>query len=97
MPLQQRVESSLQQHIPQQSPLRWCIRYISSRNHGEKIVKNDKYSIITQHPQKKQKLLKAGEFANEPIKKDRPSVTEVIVIEGPACVSPTLNLSLALR
>ena len=70
---------------------------MSSRNHGENRVRNEKYSITTQQPQKKQKLLKAGEFANEPIKKDRPSVTEVIVIEGPACVSPTLNLSLALR
>ena len=53
--------------------------------------------MITQHPQKKQKLLKAGELANEPIKNDIPSVTEVMVIEGPACVSPILNLSLALR
>ena len=39
---------------------------------------------MTQHPQKKQKLLSAGEFVIEPIKKDRPSVTEVIVIDGPA-------------
>ena len=73
------------------------MRFKSSRNHGEKSVRKDRYSIITQHPQKKQKLPKAGELANEPMKKERPSVTEVIVIDGPACVSPALNLSLALR
>lgn len=39
---------------------------------------------MTQHPQKKQKLPSAGELASEPIKKDMPSVTEVIVIDGPA-------------
>ena len=55
------------------------------------------YSMHTQHPQKKQKLLRAGELANDPMKNDIPSVTEVMVIEGPACVSPILNLSLALR
>ena len=49
--------------------------------------------MTTQHPQKKQKLLRAGELAIEPMKNERPSVTEVIVIEGPACVSPSLNLS----
>ena len=70
---------------------------MSSTNHGEKIVKNEKYSMITHYPQKKQKLPKAGEFAREPMKKERPSVTEVIVIEGPACVSPSRNLSLALK
>ena len=70
---------------------------MSSTNHGEKIVKNEKYSMITHYPQKKQKLPKAGEFAREPIKKERPSVTEVIVIEGPACVSPSRNLSFALK
>ena len=53
--------------------------------------------MTTQQPQKKQKLLSAGASAKDPIKKDRPSVTEVIVIEGPACVSPILNRSLALR
>ena len=53
--------------------------------------------MITQHPQKKQKLLNAGEFAREPMKKERPSVTEVIVTEGPACVRPIRNRSLAVK
>ena len=59
------------------------------------MIRKEKYSIVTQHPQKKQKLLSAGEFAKDPMKKDRPSVTDVIVIEGPACVSPNRNLSFA--
>ena len=70
---------------------------MSSRNHGENSVKNEKYSITTQQPQKKQKLPSAGELEIDPMKKDRPSVIEVIVIDGPACVSPTLNRSLAER
>ena len=53
-------------------------------NHGEKSVKKEKYSMTTQHPQKKQKLLNAGKLVMEPRKKARPSVTEVIVIDGPA-------------
>ena len=68
---------------------------MSSRNHGEKIVRNEKYSITTQQPQKKQKLPRAGEFDIDPIKKDMPSVIDVIVIDGPACVRPILNLSFA--
>ena len=35
-------------------------------------------------PAKRQKLLRAGREENEPRKKARQSVTEVIVIEGPA-------------
>ena len=84
LPPQQRFESSLQQHRPKQSPFRWCILIISSRKYGEKIVRNEKYSNTTQHPLKKQKLPSPGELAADPIKNDRPSVTEVIVIEGPA-------------
>ena len=53
--------------------------------------------MTTLHPQKKQKLPRAGEFARDPIKKERPSVTEVIVIDGPACVNPITNRSFALR
>ena len=53
--------------------------------------------MTTQHPQKKQKLPSAGELARDPMKKESPSVTEVMVMEGPAWVSPILNLSFALR
>ena len=48
------------------------------------MVKKEKYSITTQQPAKKQKLLRAGDFVIAPMKNDRPSVTEVIVIDGPA-------------
>ena len=51
--------------------------------------------MTTQQPQKKQKLLNAAASEIDPIKNDIPSVTEVIVIDGPACMSPNLNLSLA--
>ena len=70
---------------------------MSSRNHGEKRVRNEKYNITTQQPQKKQKLARASEFDIEPIKNDMPSVIDVIVIEGPACVRPILNLSFAVK
>ena len=52
---------------------------------------------MTQQPQKKQKLPSAGELDSEPMKKERPSVTEVMVIEGPAWVRPILNLSFAVK
>ena len=97
LPLHTIAESSLQQQRPKHSPFLACSRSISSRNQGENIVKNEKYSIMTQQPQKKQKLPKAGEFDIEPMKKDKPSVTEVIVIEGPAWVKPIRNLSFALK
>ena len=42
-------------------------------------------------PAKMQKLLSAGSVEREPRKKARPSVTDVIVIEGPACVRPILK------
>ena len=70
---------------------------MSSRNHGENRVRNEKYSITTQQPQKKQKLLKAAASDIDPMKNERPSVTDVMVIEGPACIRPILNLSLAVR
>ena len=53
--------------------------------------------MMTLHPQKKQKLPRAGDFAIDPMKNESPSVTEVIVIEGPACVKPSLNLFSGLR
>ena len=96
-PLQKRTESSLQQQRPKQSPLRLCILVISSRNQGEKRVKNEMQSITTQHPQKKQKLLRAAASLIEPMKNEIPSVTEVIVMDGPACIKPCLNLSFTGR
>ena len=42
------------------------------------------YSVITQLPQKKQKLFSAGKLVKAPRKNARPSVIEVTVIEGPA-------------
>ena len=44
--------------------------------------------MTTQRPQKKQKLLRAAASLIDPMKNDSPSVTEVIVMEGPACISP---------
>ena len=52
---------------------------------------------MTQIPQYRQKLLRAGTVDIEPRKKASPSVIEVIVMDGPACVRPILNLSLAVR
>ena len=44
-----------------------------------------------------QKLLSAGNVVMEPRKKASPSVTDVIVTEGPACVSPIRKRSFAER
>ena len=47
-----------------------------------------------QTPAKKQKLFKAGnDVVKAPKKNASASVTDVIVIEGPACIRPFLNLS----
>ena len=97
LPLQQIMISSLQQHSPQQSPFRLCCLLRSFTNHGEKIVKNERYSATTQKPENTQKLSKPGRFEMAPRKKAKASVTDVIVIEGPACFNPILNLSLAER
>ena len=61
------------------------------------MVRNEKYSVITQMPAKMQKLLNAGKVVKEPRKKESAPVTDVIVIDGPACASPILNLLLADR
>ena len=50
-----------------------------------------------QIPQYMQKLFSAGTVDMDPRKKASPSVTDVIVIDGPACVRPILNRSLAFR
>ena len=50
-----------------------------------------------QIPQYMQKLFSAGTVDIAPRKKASPSVTDVIVIDGPACVSPTLNRYAAFR
>ena len=42
------------------------------------------YRVITQIPAKMQKLVKAGRVVMEPKKNASASVTDVIVIEGPA-------------
>ena len=69
-----------------------CSLRISLTNHAAKIVRKDKYSVITHRPEKMQKLLSAGSVVNEPRKKAIASVIDVIVIDGPACVNPILNL-----
>ena len=51
--------------------------------------------MSTQNPQNMQKLCNPGIGVKEPRKKAIPSVTEVIVIDGPASVSPILNRSFA--
>lgn len=49
--------------------------------------------MITVTPQKMQKDLIASIDEVDPMKKAMPSVTDVIVIEGPACIIPFLILS----
>ena len=83
----------MQQQSPQQSPFLLCILRKSFKNHGAKIVRKDRYKQITQSPEKMQKLLIAGSDVIEPRKKAVASVIDVIVIEGPACIKPILNLS----
>ena len=46
-------------------------------------------------PENIQKLLIPGKIVRDPRKKAMPSVTEVIVIDGPACIRPRLNRSSA--
>ena len=62
-----------------------------------KIVRNEKYNVITQIPAKMQKLLSAGKEESDPRKNAIASVIEVTVIDGPACLKPILNLSLGFR
>ena len=54
-----------------------------------------KYNMITQEPQNMQKDLRAMTDEVVPMKKAIPSVREVIVIEGPACLIARLTLSSA--
>ena len=56
-----------------------------------------KYSMITQAPQNMQKDFNAITDEVVPMKKAIPSVREVIVIEGPACLIARLILSSALK
>ena len=48
---------------------------------------------MTQNPAKMQKLSRPGKFVKAPRKKASASVIDVIVMEGPACFNPILNLS----
>ena len=48
-------------------------------------------------PANKHKLLIAGSVERDPTKKARAFVTDVIVIDGPACSRPVLNLYFAER
>ena len=43
------------------------------------------------------KLFKAGRVERDPTIKARAFVTEVIVMDGPACLIPSMNLSLTER
>jgi len=89
--------SCLQQQSPQQSPFFACYLFKSLKNHGEKIVRKPKYSVQMMIPANKHRLRIAGSVERAPTKNARAFVTDVIVIEGPACLKPYLNLSLALR
>lgn len=53
----------------------------------------DKYSIRTPTPAKRQKLLRASKEVVAPIQNAITLVKEVIVMEGPACFNPSINLS----
>ena len=52
-------------------------------NQGAKSVKKEMYSAMTEKPAKRQKLFSAGMLEIEPMKNAIPSVTDVIVIDGP--------------
>ena len=66
---------------------------VSQTTIDRKTVIAIKYSIITQVPQNMQKDFKAITDEVVPIKNAIPSVREVIVIEGPACLIARLILS----
>lgn len=56
----------------------------------------DKYSIKTPTPAKRQKLLSASKEVDAPIQNAMMLVKEVMVMEGPACLSPLTTLSSAV-
>ena len=62
-----------------------------------KTVKADKYRVTTTMPANRQKLFKAGSLLMEPVKKAIAFVTDVMVIDGPACAMPIRNRSFAER
>ena len=57
----------------------------------------DTYKVTTVMPANRQKLFKAANLLSDPVKKAIALVTEVIVIEGPACAIPIRKRSLAER
>jgi hypothetical protein len=63
----------------------------------ENIDNDERYNINTPTPANKQKLLNASKDVVAPSQKAITFVNEVIVIEGPACLSPSTNLSSAER
>ena len=62
-----------------------------------KTVIETRYSMITQAPQNMQKDFSAITEEVVPMKKAIPSVREVIVIEGPACLIARLILSSGVK
>ena len=52
---------------------------------------------MTHKPENIQKLLRAGSDVNDPRKNASPSVNDVIVIDGPACIRPFLKRSFGSR
>ena len=57
-----------------------------------KVVSTLKYRMSTEIAQKKLKLAKAGMTEIVPEKKARAFVSEVIVMDGPACLKACLSL-----
>lgn len=86
------TDVSEQQHKPQQSPF-FCNCLLRSQTiNAEKIVMLEKNRAITPSPQKKQKLDKASIDEVHPRKKAAALVNDVIVMDAPAWIMPSLIL-----
>ena len=93
IPSQKIGESSAQQHSPQHSVRFLEILSVSQTITHRKTVMTVRNSMITVTPQKIQKELMPSIVDVDPMKKAMQSVTDVIVIDGPACIIPFLILS----
>lgn len=91
---QQSIESSLQQHNPQQSFFILVYLSRSIAKNAENMVQVAKKTNKIPIPANKQKLFKAGREVKEPQKKAKQSVKEVMVMDAPADAKPFFILSL---
>ena len=82
----------MQKNSPKQSPYRLLTRKVSQYTIGKKSVSTLKYRTRTEIPQKILKLASPGITDTAPEKKARELVKDVIVMEGPACLSASYTL-----